>query len=184
MALGVDKNDEKNLMERPPRKAEESLFANGGWTVTAFYGILIAFISLTAFFTVPWNLMQAQGIKAGGPADLLEYIKAMFSQKDVLLTAQTYAFTVLGMSQLFHAIGMRDVYRSVFVKKLWENQLMILALAAGFSLQVLVTEVPFLVNAFSTAKLSLQEWAYLIGLSAFPLLAHEIFVALQRWKRA
>lgn len=38
LALGVDKNDGKKLMGRPPRTASESLLANGGLSVICFYG--------------------------------------------------------------------------------------------------------------------------------------------------
>ncbi|MFR6590039.1 MAG: cation transporting ATPase C-terminal domain-containing protein [Gallintestinimicrobium sp.] len=60
LALGVDKNDGKELMGRPPRTASESLLANGGLSVICFYGALIAGISLTAFFTVPYMLMKQE----------------------------------------------------------------------------------------------------------------------------
>ena len=82
------------------------------------------------------------------------------------------------MSQLFHAVGMRDVHKSVFRMNHLENRLMILACLAGFFLQFLVTEAPFLVSAFSTARLTGREWLYLTGMSAFPLLAHELLVLL------
>lgn len=42
----------------------------------------------------------------------LENISAVMAQEGLLRRSQTYAFTVLGMSQLFHAVGMRDMERS------------------------------------------------------------------------
>ena len=36
LALGVDKNDGRELMKNPPRKAKESLFSRGGLTCTCF----------------------------------------------------------------------------------------------------------------------------------------------------
>lgn len=171
LALGVDKNDGKSLMQRAPRKAEESLFAGGCLSRTIFYGILIAGISLTAYFTVPWQLLRAQGLPFS-PA----HLAGLLSQGPVLLRAQTYAFTVLGMSQLFHAVGMRNMRKSIFFMNHMNNKLMILACIAGFALQFAVTELPFFVKAFGTARLSQQEWLYLTGLAAFPLLAHELLV--------
>lgn len=53
LALGVDNNDADGLMRRPPRDPKESLFAGGGLACTCFYGLLIAGISLAAFFTIP-----------------------------------------------------------------------------------------------------------------------------------
>ena len=171
LALGADDNDADSLMEKPPRDPKESLFANGGLARTCFYGLLIAGISLTAFFTIPYGIMRERGI-AFSPAAFATILQ----NEAVLSRAQTYAFTVLGMSQLFHAIGMRDVEKSVFGMNHLKNRLMLLALAAGFLLQIAVTEIPFLTAAFGTAHLSLREWLRLLILAAFPLLAHELFV--------
>ena len=172
LALGVDKNDGKGLMRQKPRKADESLFARGGLACTCFYGALIAVVSLTAFLMLPCALVRMQGLPFR-----LGQISYVLQNGEVLSKAQTYAFTVLGMSQLFHAVGMRDVHRSVFRMDHRENKLMILACGVGFLLQFAVTEVPFLIGAFGTASLSAREWFRLIGLSAMPLLAHE-FMAL------
>ncbi len=173
LALGVDRNDGKELMERPPRLAQESLFARGGLSRTLFFGMLIAGISLTAFFTLPWAILKARGLPFSP-----EQIGALFQRRDILMRSQTYAFTVLGMSQLFHAVGMRDVHKSVFRMDHLNNRLMILACLAGFFLQFFVTEASFFVRAFSTAQLSGQEWLYLTGMASFPLLAHELLVIL------
>lgn len=171
LALGVDKNDEKSLMERPPRRAEESLFANGGFLCTLLYGGLIAALSLAAYCLVPAAILKAngQGLSLGNMAALLD-------REPVLMKAQTYAFTVLGISQLFHAVGMRDQKKSVFRMRHLENRLMAAAFIVGLALQVLVTEIPFFVNAFNTAALSGQEWGLLLGLAAFPVIAHELLV--------
>ena len=168
LALGVDKNDGKSLMRQQPRKATESLFARGGFACTCFYGALIAAISLTAFLMLPCAFIRVQGLPLS-----IGQIAHVLQSGDVLPRAQTYAFTVLGMSQLFHAVGMRDVHRSVFTMNHLENKLMIAACGLGFLLQFAVTEIPFLINAFGTSPLSGQEWLRLIGLSAMPLLAHE-----------
>ena len=92
------------------------------------------------------------------------------------LGGQTYAFTVLGISQLFHAIGMRDKDKSILRMNHLENPFMLIAFFLGLALQVLVTEVPFLVEAFGTAKLSFSQWRLLLGISAVPLVAHELLL--------
>ncbi len=171
LALGVDKNDGKSLMQHPPRKKGESLFARGGLTCTCFYGVLIACISLIAFLMLPCTLLQGRGLLI-----TLSNLSMVLGQEAVLYKAQTYSFTVLGMSQLFHAIGMRDVHRSFLRMHPLENKLMVVACVIGFVLQFAVTEVPFLINAFGTSHLSGREWGVLVVLAAFPLLAHEVIV--------
>lgn len=175
LALGVDKNDKEALMKRPPRKAKEGLFSNGGTACTLFYGCLIAAISLTAFLKLPWEILAAQQ-----KAFTLENISILLQSPDLLAKAQTYAFTVLGMSQLFHALGMKDVHTSIFSRKSEFNPVMAAAFGVGFLLQAAVTEVPYLTRVFGTSALSMGEWVVLLVLAAFPVLAHELIVLLGR----
>ena len=175
LALGVDPNDTRSLMQHPPRKPGESLFARGGLVCTCFYGLLIAAISLTAFFLIPMQAMKAQHLPF-----TLENIGKMMALEGILRRSQTYAFTVLGMSQLFHAVGMRDMGRSFFRMNHLENKLMALACILGFLLQFAVTEIPILITAFGTTHLQWEEWGILALLASFPLLAHEFMILVGR----
>lgn len=176
LALGTDKNDGRSLMKNPPRKAGESLFARGGLACTCFYGVLIAGISLTAFLMLPCAILKSRDLPI-----TLETLALVLQKEAVQAKAQTYAFTVLGMSQLFHAIGMRDVHKSFFRMNHGDNKLMIGACLLGFLLQFAVTEVPFLINAFGTSHLSGGEWLRLSILASFPLLAHEVIAISQSY---
>jgi len=148
LALGVDPGNDK-IMKDVPRDPKENLFANGGYFVTLLFGSVIATITLLAFGMAPG---------------------------DDLATAQTYAFTVLAVSQLFNAIGMRDLSKSVFKMNHTNNRMMIVAFFAGIGLQVLVTEIDVLNVLFETTHLSLKEWLLLVALSTGPLWAHELLV--------
>ncbi len=171
LALGVDENDSRRLMEKPPRQSGESLFAGGGWFVTLGYGFLIAAVSLTAFFRLPMELAGSMELSS---------VRECLQNPEVLLKSQTYAFTVLSLSQLFHAVGMRDVSSSVFGSRLCSNRLMLLAFGLGMLLQAAVTEIPALTQAFGTCVLSLSEWGFLLPLAAAPVIVHEIAVLLRR----
>lgn len=179
LALGVDSKD-PDIMKLKPRDPLESLFAHGGLAFTVYNGFMIAGLTLGAFLWSPIIHLQAEGM-----AITLKNIDWMLAQtfiehgKEyiVLEHAQTYAFTTLGVSQLFHAIGMRNYDKSLFKQNLFENKAMIGAFVLGLLLQVSVTEIDFLVEVFETSKLSLKEWGNLILLSAVPLLSHEIIVA-------
>ena len=158
LALGVDVEEQKDYMNRPPR-------------CTCFYGLLIAGISMLAFLQEPVGT-----IKSAGMTLTIPHLQAVLKDAQVLARSQTYAFTVLGMAQLFHAIGMRDVETSVFCMNHLENRLMLAAFAVGISLQMMVTEVPYFVQLFGTCRLTALEWTKLLGLAAMPLLAHELLV--------
>lgn len=175
LALGVDESDSSHFMKRPPRPKTESLFAGGGLSCTLFYGALIAAVSLSAFLLLPIKLLHVNALPV-----TLSNLRQLLTIPDIATHAQTYAFTVLGISQLFHAIGMRDVECSFFRMNHFTNKLMICAFVIGVGLQVLVTTVPFFTTAFGTSPLQISDWKILLTLSAAPLLFHEIILL---WKK-
>lgn len=179
LALGVDPKDSE-IMNEKPRDPNESLFAHGALAFTIYNGLMIAALTLGAFLWSP-----VIHLSAAGEAVTLNNIRDLFNGvlvlknvdlNDIIMHAQTYAFTTLGVSQLFHAIGMRNYDKSLFQMKHTDNIAMIGAFTAGLLLQVLVTEIPFLTEVFETSQLSLKEWLNLILLSAIPLVSHEIIV--------
>ncbi|MCM1127580.1 MAG: cation-translocating P-type ATPase [Lachnospiraceae bacterium] len=171
LALGMDQNDGSALMKQPPRKSTDSMFSHGGLTCTLCFGVVIGAISLLAFLTVPYQALLQEHLPI-----TIRNLEKMLRMEAVLSKAQTHAFTVLGMSQLVHAVGMRDVNKSVFRMKHLDNLYMLLALGAGILLQMLVTEIPYFVSLFGTSRLSLGEWGMLGVLSLTPLAVHEMLV--------
>ena len=173
LALGVDDNDGESLMSESPRRREDSLFAKGGLLCVICYGLVIGGVSLAAFLKVPYDRIVAENL----PVSLHNVIEGL-RISSVLAEAQTHAFTVLGISQLFHAIGMRDVNRSVFKMNHRNNPYMIGAFIIGIILQAAVTEIEPLIRLFGTVRLHLTEWMQLLALSATPLIVHELLVAV------
>lgn len=101
-----------------------------------------------------------------------------------LTGGQTYAFTVLGILQLFPAIGSGIDDEIYFQIEHLENpRIMIFSFLSGLALQVAVTEIPWLVEAFQTRRLLMGEWLWLLGISAVPLAVHEIVVLIKRLKK-
>ena len=178
LALGVDNNDGESLMHEKPRRKEDSLFAKGGLLCVICYGLVIGGVSLAAFLKVPYDRIIAENL----PISLHNVVEGL-RITSVLAKAQTHAFTVLGISQLFHAIGMRDVNRSVFRMNHRSNPYMIGAFVIGIALQAAVTEITPLIQLFGTVRLSLSEWMQLMALSATPLIVHELLVAVSGRKR-
>jgi Ca2+-transporting ATPase len=170
LALGVDPGD-KDIMNEPPRNPRDSMFAKGGLAFMIIYGTVIGMITLAAFlFTPITHLLD------GDMTVSLSSIIDMLKDEDVLLHAQTYAFTTLGITQLFNAIGVRNFHRSIFRFNHLNNGMMLVAVGAGFAMQVAVTEIPFLTNIFGTEELSLQEWLILTATASTPLWIHELMV--------
>ena len=170
LGLGVDEGT-PGIMKEKPRDPKENLFAHGGLATTLFYGTVIACITLGAFLIVPVEMLLA-----AGRALTVEGINEMMAVGNTYMRCQTYAFTTLGVSQLFHALGMRDVKTSVFRMNYSRNRMIIFAFFFGLMLQVAVTEVVFFERMFETVELSLQEWGMLLILATVPLWFHELRV--------
>lgn len=173
LALGVDDNESELLMKEPPRKKGESLFAKGGLMCVICYGLVIGGVSLAAFLKVPYDRLIAENF----PISLHNIVES-YKISSVLAKAQTHAFMVLGMSQLFHAIGMRDVNRSIFRMNHKKNPFMLFAVAVGLFLQFIVTEINPLIDLFGTVKPTGMEWLQLLALSLTPIIVHELLVAV------
>ncbi len=179
LALGIDSSDTSHFMKKPPRSKEEHLFADGGLTCTLVYGFLIAAVSMAAFLQLPIRLLLENNLPVS-----IDALSSLLAVPEIMTRSQTYAFTALGMSQLFHAVGMRDVECSFFKMKHLSNKLMIAAFVIGISLQIAVTTVPYLTNAFGTCALTFADWRFLILLSAMPLVVHEILLLVRVCKKA
>ena len=172
LALGSDPKD-SDVMKDKPRNPKDSLFAHGGIKCTLFYGILISILTLGAFISVPIAELYNLGSKI-----TYNTILTMLDNESVLMRAQTYSFTTLAVCELLHALGMRNINKTVIRKDILNNKLMIFAILFGIGLQVLVTEIQFLNKFFKTTRLEFSEWCFILGLSVMVLVAHEIKIII------
>nr|WP_201767685.1 cation-translocating P-type ATPase [Sporolactobacillus laevolacticus] len=159
IALGVDPGD-KDVMKRPPRNPKESFFAGGAATRAIIGGLLIGILTLTAFY---FGLSE-HGYQLG----------SKLIPQDVLTYAETMAFVVLAVSQLFYALSMRSATHTIFRVGLFSNKYLIGAILLGIILQFIVISVPFLASAFHVQMLSLRDWMIVIGFGLVPLVVNEI----------
>ncbi len=174
-ALGVDPNSSSDVMNKKPRKNGESIFAGGGYAKVGVYSIVIALVTLVAFLYAPVTALMSAGDSISLPG-----IITMLGKDGILVQAQTLAFCTLAMSELFHAIGMRDTENFLFRFNHLDNKVMILAMAVGIIGQVAVTEVPFLINIFGTCRMSWKMWLFVVVISLMPLVVHEIWVIFKK----
>lgn len=178
IALGVDPNSSSDVMNKKPRKENESIFAGGAVKHIAINAVLIAAITLGGFLfpAIQYLLNNNIAFSFG------ELAKVYTNNPDILAHGQTYAFSILAISELFHAIGARDEYNTIFKFKLFDNKMMIIAFAVGFLGQLAVTEIPFLTTIFGTVSLSLVEWLAIFGVASLSLVMHEIMFLAHKIK--
>ena len=165
VALGADEK-ESGIMEYKPRNPKESLFSHGGYFLTFGYGLLITVTTVFAFLMIPIFEYGAHSI---------EDIARILSENDVVrMQAQTSAFCVLSLSELFHMLGMTSIRKS-FVHNFWsKNWLLWVSFVVGVALQIAVVNVPGLNTFFSCEPLDIKHWGFVAALSVAPLIVHEI----------
>ena len=160
LALGVDPK-EPGQMQLPPRPSGGSLLATGEWISLWAVGAVMATCSVAAFYF------------AGGPdggADLAR--------------ARTLTFAVLSISPMFHALSCRSPTQSIFQLGLFTNRALWGAFAVGVLLQGLAVYVPALHPVFKTANLPLSDVAWVLALSAVPLVIVEVVKIFLRRREA
>ena len=164
LALGADPGD-KEVMKEKPRNSSDSLFAHGTGVALILNGILIGFLTLCAFVV---------GVKVYTGSTTLFPLMPEKLSKDALTHAQTMAFVVLSVSQLFHALNMRHPEKSIFQLGLFSNKYLIAAILFGIFLQDVIITVPSLNSIFDVWNLSMRDWGFVGILSVMPLVINEI----------
>lgn len=146
VALGFDP-PEKDIMKRPPRKSDESIFSQGLAGTILFRGTLIGLTTLTV------------------------YVSVLYFTADIGL-ARTSAFVTLVLTQLIHVFECKSERRSIFRITLLNNIYLVLAVLCSLLMTLCVVYIPFLQNIFRTLPLGLSEWLITGGLSCLgPVLA-------------
>ncbi len=89
--------------------------------------------------------------------------------------AQTAAFSVMAFTQLFRAINMRDMKRSVFKIGFFKNKYLIGAILFALFLQVMVIRIPFFQQIFNFESIDYLEVFALMILSSLVFFFGEIY---------
>ncbi len=147
LALGVEP-PEKDVMNRPPYSATESVFGRGMVQFIILFGIILSLIAIGAGFGL-W--------REGDPA------------------WQTALFTTLVFSQLAMAISVRSEKESIFRHGLFTNRYMILAVVVTIALQLLIVYWGPAQAVFDTTALNGRDLALCFGLSLLVLVTVEIW---------
>jgi len=144
---------EEDLMKRPPRHPEESIFACGLGAHALWVGLLMAGIVL---------LLQAWSISAENAH------------------WQTMVFTLLCLAQLGHVLAIRSEKQSLFKIGLFSNKYLLGAVVLTFLLQMGTVYSPLLNPIFKTVPLSPAELLLTLVLSAVVFFAVEIEKLVRR----
>lgn len=146
LALGVEPA-ERDVMKRPPRGTQESIFDRAMVRHIVWVGILMGLLPLAAGF---W--WWKQGIHSW----------------------QTMVFTILTFAQLSHALAIRSSRDSLFTIGLLSNKPMLGAILLTSVLQMIILYTPFFQELFRTVTLSAVEMICCLTLSGIIFCAVEL----------
>lgn len=161
LALGLERG-EPDIMDRPPRKASDGIFAGGLGVDIAYQGVLIAVITLASY--IIGHCMEAghfawpHGISYDG---------------------MTMAFLTMNMCEILHSFNMRSQRRSIFTLP-GHNKLLWVAMLAALALTTIVLEVPAIAAAFGFTPVDWNEYAVALGLAILVVPIVELVKLFQR----
>jgi P-type Ca2+ transporter type 2C len=143
----VSEAAEEDILKRPPRKPNESIFSGG-------LGLHILWVGLL------------MGAVCTGTQSLAIYIG---NEKWM-----TMVFTVLSISQMGHAMAIRSERQSLFKMGVFGNKQLIAAVFLTLGIQIAVIYLPFMQAIFQTASLTITELAVCLLLSSIVFWAVEL----------
>ena len=161
LALGLERG-EPDIMDRPPRKASDGIFAGGLGVGIAYQGVLIAVITLLSY--IIGHCMEVghfawpHGISDDG---------------------MTMAFLTMNMCEILHSFNMRSQRRSIFTLP-GHNKLLWVAMLAALALTTIVLEVPAIAAAFGFTPVDWNEYAVALGLAILVVPIVELVKLFQR----
>ncbi len=145
LAIGMEPTD-RSLLKNKPRDPKTGILTKSFSAKLAFYGILIAVVTMTGYY--------------------------MGLQTDAM-TASTMAFATLTLARLFHGFTCRSD-RSLAKIGLTSNKWSLAAFATGVVLLAFVLLVPFMQSLFEVAPLSGAQLAAIVVLAFLPTLSVQI----------
>jgi Ca2+-transporting ATPase len=139
--------EERDVMHRPPRPPDESMFARGLGIHAVWVGVLMAALSIA---TEAWATRIA------------------------MVGWQTLVFTVLCFSQLGHVLAIRSERASLFTQGLLSNRPLLASVVLTAGLLLATIYAPALNGAFKTHPLSAIQLAAAVGISSVTFWAVEV----------
>ena len=157
LALGLEPG-EKDLMNRKPRAAGESVFSNGLATTIIFRGLVIGLTTLMVFSVF---------LKLGADID----------------KARTAALVTLVLTQLFHVFECKSETKGLWGISWLSNPGLIWAVLASAVMLAAVIYTPWLQAVFRTVPLASAELLRIFGYAAIVPLISSIWLSLPKRKK-
>ena len=160
LALAFDPAND-DIMKRKPLKQSKGIFTKSMSYRIIYQGVMIGLITLVAFII---------GLKT-----TTEPINGLTLDQSKIEVGQTMAFIVLALSELVHVFNIRDNKKSIFKTKVFNNKMLLGAIAISAVLMLIILFVPALRTIFSIPVLPMNNILETVALVFSPLVIVEIF---------
>ncbi len=106
-----------------------------------------------------------------------------FFLSDSLDKARTGAFLIMAFTQLFNALNMRSLRRSLFEIGIFTNIYLVIGIIVSIFLQIIMIYLPFFQNIFRFYPLSATEFIVIVLISSSVIWLGELYKIIKRkWK--
>jgi calcium-translocating P-type ATPase len=152
---------EAGIMEEPPRSTKERLFTRKVLLRSIFIGVIIAAGAMIGCL----NAWTAGGWTFG---------ESLAADSPVYIKGVTMCFAGIVVAQVGNVLACRTSKQSVFKTSLKQNKWIVIGIIAQLSILAILVYVPLMNTYFTTAPLTLGDWAFLLSLAVVVVLAEEI----------
>ena len=150
LALGLEPAD-ADVMDREPRDPDEDIFTKGFVRRVLYQGAMIGLLSLTAF---------------------------LIGSRTSVEIGETMTFAVLAFSQIIHGLNVRSNKQSIFEVGLFTNKYYLGAASISIVLQLIVLNVPIVMDLFKVVPLTGAQMGIVVILSLAPIVIVELLKGL------
>ena len=164
LALAFDPAND-DIMNRKPLKQSRGIFTKSMTYRIVYQGVMIGLITLIAFII---------GLKSTTMP-----IGNLTLDQSKIQIGQTMAFIVLALSELVHVFNIRDNKKSLFKGKVFNNTVLLGAIALSATFMLIILFVPVLRTIFSIPALPVNNIVEVVILVFSPIVLVEIFKLLK-----
>ncbi|KFY77337.1 hypothetical protein V499_03236 [Pseudogymnoascus sp. VKM F-103] len=175
-----------DIMKRKPRRRNEPLIS--GWLFFR-YMVIGIYVGLATVAGYAWWFMY----NAEGPqisfyqlthfhqcSEKFADLGCQMFSNDMAKSASTVSLSILVVIEMLNAMNALSSSESLLTLPLWENMMLVYAIALSMALHFALLYTPFLQTLFSILPLNMNEWYAVLAISAPVILIDEVLKFAER----
>lgn len=175
-----------DVMKRQPRKRDEALV--GGWLFFRYMviGIYVGLATVAGYAW--WFMYNAEGPQISfwqlthfhSCSSQFSEIGCQMFSNDMAKSATTVSLSILVVIEMLNAMNALSSSESLLTLPLWENMMLVYAIALSMALHFALLYTPMLQSLFSILPLNFNEWKAVMLISSPVILIDEVLKFVER----